>query len=201
MPDLIIIAGCNGAGKSTFASSLLPKDLSSFDYDKIFLEQYFSLPDSELRELFAKKRATSIFENSIREALLKNQSFSYETNFDSHPLVWAEKFRDKGYQLLLVFFCLENQSIARHRIQVRKEFKGHFVDNKSIDLKWRAGYKNVNANFEYFDKLLFVDNSKQNQLYSNLLQINDGKVICMTENLPDYFEHRLPDIYKLLDKK
>lgn len=154
-----------------------------------------------MRELFAKKRATSIFENSIREALLKNQSFSYETNFDSHPLVWAEKFRDKGYQLLLVFFCLENQSIARLRIQVRKEFKGHFVDNKSIDLEWRAGYKNVNANFEYFDKLLFVDNSKQNQLYSNLLQINDGKVICMTENLPDYFEHRLPDIYKLLDKK
>jgi predicted ABC-type ATPase len=31
MPDLIIIAGCNGAGKSIFASSFLPEGLTSFD--------------------------------------------------------------------------------------------------------------------------------------------------------------------------
>jgi len=35
MPNLIIIAGCNGAGKSTFASSFLPEGLSSFDYDRL----------------------------------------------------------------------------------------------------------------------------------------------------------------------
>ena len=52
MPDLIIIAGCNGAGKSTFAPSLLPDGLTSFDYDKRFIENYQSLPDSELRENF-----------------------------------------------------------------------------------------------------------------------------------------------------
>ena len=53
MPDLTIIAGCNGAGKSTFASSFLPEGLTSFDYDRIFIENYNSLPDSELREYFA----------------------------------------------------------------------------------------------------------------------------------------------------
>ena len=40
MPDLIIIAGCNGAGKSTFATSFLPEGLTSFDYDRLFLENY-----------------------------------------------------------------------------------------------------------------------------------------------------------------
>ncbi len=49
MPDLIIIAGCNGAGKSTFALSFLPEGMTSFDYDRLFLENYNSLPDSELR--------------------------------------------------------------------------------------------------------------------------------------------------------
>ncbi len=33
MPDLIIIAGCNGAGKSTFATSFLPEGWISFDFD------------------------------------------------------------------------------------------------------------------------------------------------------------------------
>ncbi|MCQ2960219.1 MAG: hypothetical protein MJ198_08540 [Bacteroidales bacterium] len=47
MPELTIIAGCNGAGKSTFAQSFLPGNETSFDYDRIFIEIYNSLPDSE----------------------------------------------------------------------------------------------------------------------------------------------------------
>lgn len=147
MPNLTIIAGCNGAGKSTFASSLLPDGQTSFDYDKRFLENYDSLSDSEFRETFAKNQTTKDFEDSIDKSLKYQTDFCYETNFDSHPLYWAEKFNEHGFQSNLIFFCLENQKIARHRIQVRTEFKGHFVDNRTIDLKWKAGYKNVNQHF------------------------------------------------------
>lgn len=62
MPDLIIIAGCNVAGKSTFVSSFLPEDLTSFDFDRIYLENYSSLPDSELREKSAKDKTKKDFE-------------------------------------------------------------------------------------------------------------------------------------------
>ena len=51
-PHLIIIAGCNGAGKSTYSQSLV-ETVIPFDYDKRFLEIYNHLPDSELREEFA----------------------------------------------------------------------------------------------------------------------------------------------------
>ena len=78
MPDLIIIAGCNGAGKSTFASSFLAEGLTSFDYDRLFLENYNSLPDSELREQFAKNQTTEFFECSIDKALISNTDFCYE---------------------------------------------------------------------------------------------------------------------------
>jgi predicted ABC-type ATPase len=198
MPDLIIIAGCNGAGKSTFASSFLPEGLTSFDYDRLYLENYDSLPDSELRTEFAKNQTTQEFESSVEKALLNKMDFCYETNFDSIPLYWAQKFKDNGYQINLIFFCLENQDIARHRVQVRTEFKGHFVDDKTIDLKWKAGYKNVNLNFKYFDNILFVDNSKQNDIYTNLLQIENGEIVQMTDEIPDYFKHRLPKVSKLI---
>ncbi|ASB50976.1 hypothetical protein CDL62_18395 [Alkalitalea saponilacus] len=81
---------------------------------------------------------------------------------------------------------------------MRTEFKGHFVDNKTIDLKWKAGYKNVNLHFQYFDNILFVDNSRHNEIYSNLLQIEKGEIVLMTEKIPYYFSHRLPEIYKLI---
>ncbi|MEA3443121.1 MAG: hypothetical protein U9R19_00185, partial [Bacteroidota bacterium] len=91
MPKLIIIAGCNGAGKSTFANSFLPPDISSFDYDKLFLENYNSLPDSEFREKFAKDKTTNEFEKAVLSSLNQNKDFCYETNFDIHPIYWAEK--------------------------------------------------------------------------------------------------------------
>jgi|GEM_PF-3068989 Uncharacterized protein conserved in bacteria len=41
MPTLTVIAGCNGSGKSTFASSFLREGLVSFDYDKVYLHIFF----------------------------------------------------------------------------------------------------------------------------------------------------------------
>ncbi|MGF1635430.1 MAG: hypothetical protein ACFCUU_00045 [Cyclobacteriaceae bacterium] len=151
--------------------------------------------------MFAKNQTTEDFENAINEALLSNSDFCYETNFDLNPLHWAQKFRNKGYQINLIFFCLENQEVARHRIRVRTEFKGHFVDDKTLELKWKAGYKNVNLYFQFFDNILFVDNSKQSEVYTNLLQIEQGKIVLMAEKLPDYFKHRLPDVFKLFKTK
>lgn len=60
------------------------------------------------------------------------------------------------------------------------------------------GYKNVNQYFDFFDNILFVDNSVQNKVYTNILQIKNKKIILMTENIPNYFAHRLPRIYNLL---
>jgi predicted ABC-type ATPase len=198
MPDLIIIAGCNGAGKSTFSSSFLPENLTSFDYDRTYIENYDSLLESELRDRFAQNQTTKDFESAIQKSMESQLSFCYETNFDTHPTYWAKKFKEKGYRLNLIFFCLNKREIAEHRIQVRTEFKGHFVDNKTIDTKWKAGYKNVNLHFKLFDNILFVDNSIQNEVYTNLLQIESGQIEIMTEVIPLYFKIRLPEIYILL---
>ncbi len=65
-----------------------------------------------------------------------------------------------------------------------------------FNLKWKEGYKNLNLHFRFFDNILFVDNSKQNDVYTNILQIEKEEIVLMTDNIPDYFRHRLPDIYK-----
>jgi predicted ABC-type ATPase len=198
MPKLIIIAGCNGAGKSTFATSFLPDGLFSFDYDKLHLEYYNGLPDSEFRDKFAIDKTTQDFENAIMNALENKLVFCYETNFDMNPIYWAEKFKEKGFTLDLIFFCLENQDIARLRVEERTEFKGHFVNNLTIDLKWKAGYKNFNKFYMIFDNILVVDNSRQKDIYTNILQIEHDEIVLMTQKIPEYFKHRLPEIYNLI---
>lgn len=201
MPKLTIIAGCNGAGKSTYASSFLPDNLISFDYDKLFLKNYNLLTVSEYRDKFAKRKTSEEFEQAIQESLNNKNDFSYETNFDTLPIYWAEKFKEAGFSIDIIFFCLKNQEIAKHRVQVRTEFDGHFVNNKTIDLKWKAGYKNINKYYSYFNNMLLVDNSETNNVYTNILQIEDGIIELMSIKIPDYFERRFPDIYKLIKEK
>ena len=200
MPDLIVIAGCNGAGKSTFASSFLPEGLNSFDYDRLYLENYNSLPDSELRDVIAGNLTSETFTTTIEKTLAAKLDFCYETNFDQLPIHWPEIFKKNGYCLNLIFFCLDNQEIAKHRVLVRTEFKGHYVDENTIDIKWKAGYKNVNIHFSFFDNVLFVDNSTSNEVYTNIFQIKNKQITLMTDQIPKYFEHRLPKIYKLLQE-
>lgn len=199
MPNLIVIAGCNGAGKSTFATSFLPDGLTSFDYDKLYLEYFSALPDNEFRDKFAKDSTTKDFEEAVKLALTNKTDFCYETNFDSDPLYWPEHFRKQGFTINLIFFCLDNQEIAIRRVEERTEFKGHYVDNQTIDLKWKAGYKNLNLCFNFFDNILVIENSVHMEVYKNLLQIEHGEMILMVDQLPCYFKHRLPNIQKLTD--
>jgi len=93
---------------------------------------------------------------------------------------------------------LGDQEIAKHRVEVRTEFYGHFVNDETIDFKWWAGYKNLNSYYSLFDKILIVDNSVNNEVYRNLVQIENGKSVLMTDHLPPYFSQRLPRIFKLV---
>lgn len=198
MPNLFVVAGCNGSGKSTFAQSFLPDGLTSFDFDKLFLEYYNELPDSELRDKIARNLTSSDFQKAIELSIKTKSDFCYETNLDSSPVHWPNQFRLNGYELHVIFFCLQDQKIARNRVMERTEFKGHFVDNTTIDYKWKEGYKNFNEHYTFFDRVLIVDNSRHKEIYTNILQINKDIVELMDTKVPNYFQHRLPRLYKLI---
>ena len=74
-PVLLIIAGCNGSGKSTFSKLLAPNNFSPFDYDFQFLKCYNSLIDSEFKEEMAHRMAFNELENQIKTAIETKSSF------------------------------------------------------------------------------------------------------------------------------
>lgn len=201
-PCLRIIAGCNGAGKSTY-SALFSPDAVPFDYDKRFLERYRSMPDSELREQMAQHITTQEFDSEFENAINSRKSFAFETNLMMpYPEGLISKAKDHGFRLEMYFFCLDSQELARKRVDIRVKNEGHYVDDKTIDLKWKQGYKNINRHFNDFDYLLFIDNSLEKE--PTLLFEMEKTVENMFEltkyvnELPEYTERRLPDIFGLL---
>ena len=72
MPELTIIAGCNGSGRSSTGYTFIPKkSLVPFDYDM----------------------TTAAFEEAANYAIRSKTDFCYETNFETHATFWAEKFK------------------------------------------------------------------------------------------------------------
>lgn len=107
IPSLIIIAGCNGSGKSIFSKNFV-QNIIPLDFDKRFMEKYDTMDDSELRDVIARNLTRTEFEKAMYDAFSKKEDFCYETNFDANPVYWAEQAKKLGYclELHLLLFGL-----------------------------------------------------------------------------------------------
>lgn len=204
-PCLRIIAGCNGAGKSTY-SRLFSKDAIPFDYDKRFLSRYRKMPDSELREEIAINQTTQEFHAELENAFNTRKSFTFETNLMApYPGEIIKRAKNNGYRLEMYFFCLKSQDLAKERVEIRVKNDGHDVDEQTIRIKWKEGYKNINLYYSDFDYLLFLDNS-ENSLPELLFEMqrydeNSFLLVKYCHKLPEYTERRLPAIFDLLGEQ
>jgi predicted ABC-type ATPase len=203
-PCLRIFAGCNGSGKSTY-SNAFSVDAVPFDFDKRFLERYSDMPDSELREEIAKNITSEEFLSEFNNALINKVSFAFETNLFPYPENFVLEAKKHGFRLEMYFFCLNTIELAKERVEIRAKNNGHDVDEHTILVKWKEGYKNINLHFSDFDYLTFIDNSlDQEPTFLFELVKNHENAFELTKfikELPEYTERRLPAIFSLIQSK
>jgi len=159
-PTLLIVAGCNGSGKSSFSKALSPNNSFPYDYDLVFLNFYNSLIDIELKERMAHNLSSENSRTSIETAIEQKENFCYETNFNSTPLHWPTIFKQEDYRLELTFFCLDSIDKAKERVRIRVENGGHFVPDLEIEERYRLGYKHLNENWKFFDAIHLFETSE-----------------------------------------
>jgi predicted ABC-type ATPase len=195
-PILLVIAGCNGSGKSSFSHILAEDNFSPFDYDLHYLQHYRSLFDSDIRDNMAHNMAFSDLESCIQNSIYTNSNFCYETNFNSSPLHWPEIFKKSKYELRLIFLCLNSIEEAKKRVAIRVENGGHFVPNNEIETRYHQGFQNLNTHFDYFHKVDLFDTSVYGKSPSHILSV-ENKSLQYTSSIPQYLEPLIPDILML----
>lgn len=196
-PTLLVIAGCNGSGKSSFSIDLSPSEITPYDYDKVYKEKYEALIPNELRDVMAHNLAKEHFQSAIHSAIENKKSFCYETNFNSTPLHWPNLFREKEYALDMIYFCLDSIEEAKKRVLIRYENGGHFVPDKEVESRYNLGFQHLNEHWSYFDSITLFETSVYNAPPKHLLsfrQTEEDSILVGEKVLPKYLRDLLPSI-------
>ena len=155
---LYIIAGCNGAGKTTASFNILPELLQCKEFvnaDEIAKGISPFQPESVSIE------AGRIMLSRIDDLLLSGSDFAFETTLASRLFVSTiEKAKRLGYFVTLVFFWLDSVDLAKSRVKSRVSQGGHFIPHTVIERRYKAGIKNLlNLYAERVDDLFVFNNS------------------------------------------
>jgi predicted ABC-type ATPase len=189
--NLYIIAGCNGAGKTTASFTILPeiidckefvnadeiaKGLSPFQPEKVAFE------------------AGRIMLNRINELLTENENFAFETTLSTrsykNKIIGAKQ---KGYTATLLFFWLQNVELAKERVKIRVSEGGHNIEPEVIERRYLKGIKNLfDIYLPIIDGAFIFDNSKgKHELLAQ--KTVDGQLSVINEirfnDLKKWYDH------------
>jgi predicted ABC-type ATPase len=179
---IYIIAGCNGAGKTTASFTILPdilqckefvnadeiaKGLSPFQPEKVAFE------------------AGRIMLKRIEQLIYENKTFAFETTLSTKSYkAKILQAKQKGYRVILLFFWLQNIELAIKRVKIRVTEGGHNIENEVIKRRYFRGIKNpFDIYLPIVDGAFIFDNSQskhdliaEKQFGTQLNEINIEKL-------------------------
>ena len=156
--NLYIIAGCNGAGKTTASFTILPEILNCKEFvnaDEIAKGLSPFQPEKVSFE------AGRIMIKRINELLETNQTFAFETTLATKSYkTKIVKAKKENYSVTLLFFWLETIDLAIERVKTRVREGGHNIETEVIKRRYKNGIKNLfEIYLEIADEVLIFDNS------------------------------------------
>ena len=155
---LYIIAGCNGAGKTTAAFTILPEIWHCKEFvnaDEIARGLSPLNPES------VAMQAGRIMLERIEELLSQGISFSIETTLATRSYVQlVKRAQDEGYPVTLLFFWLNSPEVAIQRVAKRVSEGGHNIPTDVIRRRYQLGLHNFfNLYKDVVDTWTLVDNA------------------------------------------
>ena len=141
MPKLYIIAGCNGAGKTTASYTVLPEMLGCKEFvnaDEIAKGLSPFNPESVAIE------AGRLMLQRMDDLLSEGEDFAFETTLATRSYVkFVEWTQAKGYFVTLLYFWLPTPEQAIERVATRVSEGGHNIPSDVIRRRYANGIRNL----------------------------------------------------------
>jgi predicted ABC-type ATPase len=180
VPNLYIISGCNGAGKTTASFTILPEMLDCREFvnaDEIAKGLSPFKPEN------VSFQAGRIMIERIDELLNTRVDFAFETTLTTLSyLNTIKKAKEKGYSVTLLYFWLNDVNLAIERVKIRVSEGGHNIPTETIHRRYFRGvYNLVNKFITLCDYWIVINNSSRP--FTFVAEGQGTKEISVHENL------------------
>jgi len=182
MKQLWVLAGGNGAGRSTFYQlRLRPLGIPFINADRIAREIYPE--DSEGNSY----RAARLAEEMRLQQLRKGNGFCFETVFSQPSEIdFLAQARALGYQVILVLIHLSTSSLNRARVAQRVAEGEHHVPDDKVESRIPRTLANVKTAMPLCDWFYALDNSSAESPFRPVLTIVGERITRHERPLPDW---------------
>ena len=140
MPRVVVLAGINGAGKTTASQDLLTNVLkipTFVNADAIARGLNGLNPESE------SFRAGRIMLEQMNDLVRRREDFAFETTLSARTYaVWLRGLRLTGYEVFLYYYWLDSPDMAIARVAQRVRNGGHFVPDADIRRRYARSVRN-----------------------------------------------------------
>lgn len=168
--QLWLLAGGNGAGKTTFYENhLKPLGIPFVNADQIAKSLY---PVSAEQNSY---QAAKIAEAIRYQSLQAGHTFCFETVF-SHPskIDFISRAKALGYEIILVFIHLNSVSLNRARVAQRVQNGGHSVPDDKIADRIPRLIDNISKAIPLCDQVRLLDNSRADNPFRPVVTIRNS---------------------------
>ena len=191
-PELIIIAGPNGSGKTSITQKFLHHEWAEgttyINPDQIANDLFGDWNNSES----VLKAAT--YCSDLREQCLKEKrSLVFETVFSAQDKIdFVIRAKQAGFFIRIFFVSTSNPTINASRIAKRVMEGGHDVPITKIIARYNKSIQNCKTVASIIDRLYVYDNSIDDVDARPLFRLSEGVLAKQyTEDIPDWAQNIL----------
>lgn len=185
-PSLYIIAGCNGAGKTTASMTILPE---VFDCQEFVNADEIAKGLSPFKPEEVAIEAGKLMLQRIDFLMANKSTFAIETTLATKSYRnLVLKAKSLGYNIILLFFWLPSPEMAEQRVANRVASGGHNIPRDVIHRRYWLGLQNLFYIFmPIVDMWSLYDNSEnaipivKNGITVDEVKLNEIKESCQNK--------------------
>lgn len=191
-PELIIIAGPNGSGKTSITQKFLHHEWAEgttyINPDQVAKDMFGDWNDSE-----AVLKAANYCSDLREQCLRDKMGFVFETVFSAQDKIdFVIRAKQAGFFIRIFFISTTNPAINASRIAKRVMEGGHDVPITKIISRYNKSIQNCKTVASIVDRLYIYDNSIDDVDARPLFRLSEGVLAKQyTDDIPDWAQNIL----------